>query len=583
MALLDKYFDVDFQRGPSAFENTFGTYLGILLKENKERRKMEIKAADPTEDIKTFRELIKRKSDLLKEIGSLRGSSSGGGSITTGGRSGAADAAKAQLGLVDENREAQGNFFAGMGGAERFTPDIKAFEDFEDKPGEVASRTNDLLKDIETQLKSSVAGTSAGKHGIGRGILLKMEKEGIDQSKINEAQAVLVEKKYLPSSADEKRYYNPELLTEMQEDLIGDIRAGTGMSRKTVKIGGGGADPNAIAKLLMNELASLNTAIESQGDAVRRSQADYRRLISGTDRNLALAPIASRPSGLSRALEVYGQTRQTSPGYAQEMMRASREAGELTVPDRFRSLKTLPTSGGVSPIDMVLDTSDSLAILRGRKTIGPDGKPVESMAPQLNRLTEQDVSLVRGSLERMSKALKSPMFGKQNYGDVDFGGRRMEFNQFVEEVLAGFDDPRLPSNKKVEFAETVSDAMIKWSSDQKLDPRKQKMLQAARRDNNSGSYVSRSIGKIQRAKMDFDKTGDSKKFRQTLADEYNVINQTDREIRGDIGDAFLKQVDEFMATPEISRDASFLSNQMDDLKMAADEISIQNQPIELEA
>ena len=159
----------------------------------------------------------------------------------------------------------------------------------------------------------------------------------------------------------------------------------------------------------------------------------------------------------------------------------------------------------------------------------------------------------------------------------------MEFNQFVEEVLAGFDDPRLQSNKKVEFAETVSDAMIKWSSDQKLDPRKQKMLQAARRDNNSGSYVSRSIGKIQRAKMDFDKTGDSKKFRQTLADEYNVINQTDREIRGDIGDAFLKQVDEFMATPEISRDASFLSNQMDDLKMAADEISIQNQPIELEA
>ena len=83
--------------------------------------------------------------------------------------------------------------------------------------------------------------------------------------------------------------------------------------------------------------------------------------------------------------------------------------------------------------------------------------------------------------------------------------------------------------------------------------------------------------------MDFDKTGDSKKFRQTIADKYNVINQTVREIRGDIGDAFLKQVDEFMATPEISRDASFLSNQMDDLKMAADEISIQNQPIELEA
>ena len=37
MALFDEYFDASFDRQGSAFNQLFGTYVGTLLKENKEQ------------------------------------------------------------------------------------------------------------------------------------------------------------------------------------------------------------------------------------------------------------------------------------------------------------------------------------------------------------------------------------------------------------------------------------------------------------------------------------------------------------------------------------------------------------------
>ena len=87
MALFDEYFDASFDRGESAFSQTFGTYIGTLLKENKEAYARELKAADPSDEYDALKDLRDQRSDLYRR---LRDPSRSGDTRTT--RSGAATA-----------------------------------------------------------------------------------------------------------------------------------------------------------------------------------------------------------------------------------------------------------------------------------------------------------------------------------------------------------------------------------------------------------------------------------------------------------------------------------------------------------
>ena len=197
-----------------------------------------------------------------------------------------------------------------------------------------------------------------------------------------------------------------------------------------------------------------------------------------------------------------------------------------------------------------MDTSSTLAILRG--TTGKEGDVERT-------LDADDVRLVRGSLDRMRRAMKSPMFDEQKYGDIKGpGGKSMPIGKFLDDVTNQFDS--VPESMKAQYSQAISDKIIEWSKTQD-----EKKLKAARRDYNPKYAVTQSLDRIQAAKRKFDNTGDSKVLRETIATEYNILNDTDKEIRGAGGDAALQRIDDFMSVSEDNRNIDFLSNDLQDL------------------
>ena len=301
---------------------------------------------------------------------------------------------------------------------------------------------------------------------------------------------------------------------------------------------------------MIKQLEQINSEIQKQQGVYSTAKSDYLDLVANPGRNFALSPTSSRPSVLSESMDMYADVYEADPRYAKEMLDKSSEAGRITVPDRFEGLKSLDGFGGKSPIDILMDTSSTLAILRG--TTDKEGAVKRT-------LTSDDAKLVRGSLERMSRAMKSPMFNEQKYGDVKGpGGKPIPIGKFLDYITGQFDS--IPEDQKAEYAQLASDTVIEWSKTQD-----EKKLKAARRDYNPNAAVSQSIGRIQTAKKEFDKTGDPKVLRDTMAVEHNSFINTDREIRGAGGDAFLQRLDDFRSVSSDKRNMDFLSNDLQDL------------------
>ena len=68
MARVTGKYDVDFERGEGGLKSFFGTYLGTLLKENKERFKRELAAASPTEKFKILDRLLQERRRIAAEM-----------------------------------------------------------------------------------------------------------------------------------------------------------------------------------------------------------------------------------------------------------------------------------------------------------------------------------------------------------------------------------------------------------------------------------------------------------------------------------------------------------------------------------
>ena len=561
MARVTGKYDVDFERGEGGFSSVFGTYIGTRLKEGKEQYKRELKAADPTYEGKQLTALRKERADLLKELMG-GGRSASGGSVSKSWTSGALDAEKMKWKAQEQGFAKQQEYMQSGRASDYVSTQIQSLALKESTEGEITAAMSDMLDAVHPLLGSS-SNTPAGKHGVGKSL-----KDAIDSYPDMPEETKAIVEKYLHDSGYEASpdalavYKNPNLMTAEQEASLDIVREGKGGSRETRKLGAG-LDSNARNMLLVNQLKQLDAAIKKQEEVYSTAKADYLSLARGPGRNLALAPISSRPSALSESMDMYADVYEADPRYAKEILSESSEAGRITVPDRFEGLKSIEGSEGKSPIDILMDTSSTLAILRG--TTGKEGAVERT-------LRSDDVDLVRGSLERMRRAVKSPMFGEQKYGDVKLTGKKtMPIGKFLDEALAGFDNPKVSEDRKAEYAQMMSDKVIEWSKTQD-----EKKLKAARRDYNPNSAVSQSIGRIQVARKEFDKTGDSKTLRDTMAVEYNTLNDTDKEIRGASADAALQLIDDFMATPEDNRSIDFLGSQLDDLKSVADQISVKD-------
>ena len=548
MARVTGKYNVDFERGDGGLKSVFGTFIGNRLKENKEQYAREIKAADPTYEGKQLTALRKERADLLKELRG-GGSSASGGSVSSSWASGALDAEKMKWKAQEQGFAKQQQYMQSGRASDHVRTEIKNLALKESTEEEITAAMSTMLDAVHMPLGSG-SQTPAGKHGVGKSL-----KDAIDSNTdIPEATKAIVEK-YLYDSGYEASpdalavYENPNLMTDEQEASLNIVRKGKAGSRKTTKLGAG-LDPNTRNALLIKQLEQINAEIQKQQGVYSTAKSDYLDLVANPGRNFALSPTSSRPSVLSESMDMYADVYEADPRYAKEMLDKSSEAGRITVPDRFEGLKSLDGFGGKSPIDILMDTSSTLAILRG--TTDKEGAVKRT-------LTSDDAKLVRGSLERMSRAMKSPMFNEQKYGDVKGpGGKPIPIGKFLDYITGQFDS--IPEDQKAEYAQLASDTVIEWSKTQD-----EKKLKAARRDYNPNAAVSQSIGRIQTAKKEFDKTGDPKVLRDTMAVEHNSFINTDREIRGAGGDAFLQRLDDFRSVSSDKRNMDFLSNDLQDL------------------
>lgn len=565
MALFDEYFDASFDRQGSAFNQLFGTYVGTLLKENKEQYARELKALDPSGELKILSDLRKQRRSLM---GDLAGLSRGGDTFTTSFREGGSDAAKEELRLQERNKTKSDNYRTAVGATSAILgvalgQELKDLDENDSKFDDYVSlNIARLIKEAQSVRGASASTrTREGKHGVADAVIAFGEQNNFPKDKQDAIKAAFTED-YKATDADRAVYEDPEKPTPRQKQLLKEMKEGT-RTRGSRTRRGSGLPSDSLSKSIIAQIKLLDDQIKAQEKRYREAKDEYLDLARNPGRNFATAPLGSRPSRLSRALDVYGDFRSAAPQAAERMLKESVDAGELTVSDRFAFLAESKDSLGSAPIDVILNRSKNIELI--------------GSAPEGTRLKSTDLDLIRGSLEQMRDASNAPIFGSQNLGEIKFpNGSSLPFNEYLDIVVDNFD--KVPSfvekqgkeaieKYKTQNARIVSKQIVDWSKTQD-----ESKIKEARTKHNAGKAVSDSINRIQVAKQDFDRTRDRTVLNETIANEYNQLNSTSSELRGDIGNAFLKQVDEFMATPARQRRVDLLSSDLNDLKTTADKL-----------
>lgn len=556
MALFDEYFSINYQRGPSFFDNFVGTMLGTQLKENKEMRKLELAALDPSSRREQISDLEKRRSDLFRDLNRLSRPSSGGSYTTQTTRPGDKDAAELEIKLLERNEERAGDFRRGKEAvnAREFEAALKNIE-FSTDANNAVSDLGGITEKALSRLKSP-SKTRHGKAGIGTQIIETLEANPkVPEEYVAAIKQNLTETGYLPQlESDLDVYEDPETLTDKQKQLIDTVKAGTVQTAQRFGGRSSGLDPSQSAGILMQQIQATNARIKQLEGLYDQEKQEYLDLIRNPGRNLALSPIATRPSRLGRALDIYGQYRTTRPEAAEAMMEASREAKELTVPSRFAGLAGTEDAAGTAPIDVILNRASNLETLRGTSR-------------QFD-ISDSDVALVKSSLEQMKEAIESPIFGKQKYGDVQIGeNESLSLDRFINEALAAvnYAETQSPSIQK-ETAQMMADAIVDWSKTQD-----DQTIKLAQKDHRPTDAINRSISNVQFAIDKAKRTGDTASATKVILDEENKVNQTSREITGGVGNAFLESVEKFKASNNINQLSS-------DLFDAQSEINTINNP-----
>ena len=563
MARVTGKYDVDFKRGEGGLSSVFGTFIGTRLKENKEAYARELKAADPTNQYEILKDLMEERRKLVSDMSRLRASPTGGGSysIRTSDPS-RKDEAKYLQDLELQNREDADDFATGIqrsGEAGRFLERAIKPDDIEASKTLVLEEYSNRTKGGGSRDKALHQGMAAGMADlINQQVKNKNNKDGtIDQATANALTSVLQDASNV-TSYDLRRYDDPTYLTPGQEQRRAMYRDGSVTKTSTSRSMGEGIDPSELASFYTKRLQQLDSMIADQTEKYQTASADYKQLAKGPNRNLALAPLSSRPSALSESMDRYAELVDIDPDYAKTIADKSSEEGRFKIPDRYEGLTSVAGSGGKAPIDVLLSSTDNLATLRGAT------KDPGEFGVTLRSFDSEDVDLVRGNLERMLQTVNSPMFAGQKYGKIESGGEKVEIGEYLSEAMSFLDE--VEPELKPQLAQEFSDELIGWQQSQS-----DKSIKTARAEGQPGYAVSRSIGNIKKAKKDYDSTGDVKAFQNALVKEHSVINSTDSEVRGDVGNAFLSQIDNYTK----SADIDYLDIQLNNLQNVADSLAVE--------
>ena len=567
MARVTGKYDVGFERGEGGFSSVFGTYIGTRLKENKERYKRELKAADPKNAYSILSDLMKERRQLVQQMGRAQRETmkSAGGTYKreTGGRPDTEYREKMLL----ENRGFKNDAQRGIDHASSKPSQTMINTDFEQM-----AKTEESGQGIAARLGTTFGNLTGDMNqyeriGVAHILYQKvmMDPHLGKKQKSAGKQFIVRQLGYVPEipgttkgtiRTDKFNRVDYMGLTLADEKEASLLEGRSGGPKVTVTRPMGGMDPSEVSATYKPYLDNLDAQIKKAKEDYEIAKVEYKGMIKGPDYNLALAPLSSRPSALSQSLSKYGRLREVDPSYAREAMVASEEAGKFVLPTPYEDLTSIEGAGGKSPINLLVDTAETLRAMRG---LGIDkaGEPRNEQA-----LKEEDVVFAESSVSQMLASLDSPL-----YKGADYDGVRVILERHKKAFKAVGDN----KEQRVKIANSLADKMDSWEGSLSQD----RIFEMSKKDQ-PAFRVADSIRKSQAAYDKFLKTRDAEQYRSEIEQTYNDLLNTPAEQRGLVGDAYLNEIERYESVDPSRRLPHELNYKLQGLAQSADEIAARN-------
>ena len=586
MAVSPK-FNVKFQRGDSAFNQLLGQFIGIRSKENKERYAMQIKAADPTEKLKILRTLIQDKNRLIRDMVKARQ----GVSITErtggGGRGSSARAVQAEK-FRNENKNALESKRKGALDAQssdelgRIKSQLSALKTVlqRDPPpseAEINAQKQSFITQAVGQLKEASAGND--RHRVNGKVqaLIQVIQAGIydaageDPSKpdsVTQGTQALLQDFYNQAvrfdfePEDAAIYRAGGKMTPTQNSILEAYGSGGSGGGKSITKRGSAPSPEVEA-MFKKQIETLDAQIQKATSDYEQAEVEFKSLLRGPDYNMALAPVARRPTRFTEIVEDFGRLNRVDPSFARDVLDAGDEPGLFEGPKPYEELLAVRGAAGKSPFDFVLDQSDMIFKMSG--DLG-----------MRRELTDSDAQLILSNVGRMAKTVESPMFamfddgqfGKMSFDNKQYGFST-GFSTLKEIATRALNDPK--PKERIAAANYVLDTLERWEGSLSKE-----QIESASRASQPTAVISGYIREATDAYDRFLETRNASEYRKALSDSYNKVAATEPEIRGLVGDAFLNEVERYSAVDESERLPEELNFKLTGLRDTADELSARN-------
>jgi len=550
------------ESGKSAFGSITDLFTDIRFKLGSAAYERQLKAADPSSKLKLLRDKVKERDNLVSEMVKLQATAarSARGSISKRYSPGRPDPGKARA--VEKNEVKQDNKDAGERKANnpqviaKAAQIVTAYQKDKDV-GNLSTEIQKLYRGSNADLRND-----AQEYGYREALSKVLRGAGIPNAIIQQAKD---ENPLVISRTDQELFEQGAQasgLTRGQEDYYRSQRTGgTSISQRM----GTPIDISKELKFFKDRVEQLDSEIEELNEDYKVASQEYERLLRGPDRNLMTAPVAFRPSRTGEIIDAFGNLVAQDPRYGRELTAASQEAGRFTAPKPYEQLLSVPGAAGKSAFDVMLDQSGLVSRLGLGSILEGETKTT---------VTDEDVNLIAGAVSKMRKALGGQMSDTTDLGvmRMGIGGEDSAEDLGVKEAIETFDnlfnEYKDNPEARSEIARDAMNSLQSWENT--LTP---EIIDKKSRESRPGMAIASTIRKASDEYKNFERTGDARAYRQTLASLYNEVSKTDKDIRGAVGDAVLNELDGYMATNEADRRPGELNFKLSGLADVAEELA----------
>ena len=568
MARVTGKYDIKFQRGQGAFSQLLDQYVGIRQKRGREQYLMRLKQASPQNAYDRLKDARRGKAKLLQEYAKA---------MRPTGRPGytkySSKGSKLPAEYRADNLEFADQYKRGLG--EKVESDFKAKirqdlmklneeiklsleEDQDPKSERIQAARRDFSLNMVTlytrfTAPSGVKTSRGYSEGVTQAILdfiASSPEIGIGkfvQAAANVSVKNLIRRNKLQTiDPNLLETYRAGRLDENQKNIAAADMRGTSTKMPSTQMSA--SDRKTIQDFYMGEIEKYDNEIKEASQDFEDAKLEYERLLRGPDVNLALAPIAFRPSRVGERIDRFSDIVQADPSLAQDFVDADFEEF-----NPYKDLQFLPNAAGKSPIKIVLESAINLDKVFG----------VAEQRP----VTKEDISLVQQEMKRLSGSLSSPIFDEDDFGNIKAFGKEYNTKEFIK-LAPELIEKAKDEVQKVFITQQVVDAFRSYEASMTND-----QLNQLNQGKEPSSKISKRIDQTLKEKRYLDETGDTKPLRQSLSQFYKDVSLMPSEVRGQIGDAALLLLEQFEGVPEDERDYGTVAFRLDNLNNVAKDLS----------